>query len=81
MFFYHNEAKAGAFPGVLEGTTLGLHASGAVDLMLTPRFALGFGARFLHGELSTFRYNAIETSTRPLSLSRVDFTAGVRFYP
>jgi hypothetical protein len=80
VFFYHNEAKEGPFPGVLEGTTPGIHASGAVDLMLTSRFAVGFGVRALYGELEKLRYNAIPARSS-LSLSRVDFTAGIRFYP
>lgn len=81
VFFYRNESRAGAFPGVLEGSTLGLHAAGGIDLMIAPRLALGFGIRLLYGTLEKIRYNAIETSTRPISLSRLDFGVGLRFYP
>ncbi|HEX2613201.1 MAG TPA: hypothetical protein VHO02_06390 [Fibrobacteria bacterium] len=81
IFFYRNEAEKGAFPGVLEGSALGFHAAGSADVLVVPRFAIGFGARAFYGELDDFRYNAIKTHTRPLSLSRVDFGVGVRFYP
>jgi hypothetical protein len=81
LFFYRNEAEKGAFPGVLEGSTLGFHASGSADVLITSRFAVGFGTRAFYGELEDFKYNAIKTRTRPLSLSRVDFGVGIRFYP
>jgi hypothetical protein len=81
MLAYRDEADKGAFPGVLEGATWGVHAAGSIDVMLSRRFAVGFGVRALYGRLSDLRYNAIETSTPPLSLSRVDFGAGIRVYP
>jgi hypothetical protein len=78
---YRDEAEKGAFPGILEGTTWGLHAAGSVDVLLSRRFAVGFGVRALYGRLSEFRYNAIETTMPALSLSRVDFGVGLRYYP
>ncbi len=79
--FYRNESRAGAFPGVLEGTAPGLHAAAAADFLLSPRFGVGFGVRAIHGELERIRYNAISTSYGTISLTRVDFIAGIRIYP
>ena len=78
---YHDEADAGPFPGVMEGATWGAHTAGAVDVMVSKRVALGFGIRAMYGELRKFRYNAIETTTPTISLSRVDFGVGIRVYP
>lgn len=79
--FYRNESPLGAFPGIWEGTTLGLQAAISGDYRVLPWFGVGAGARFIHGTLQNVRYNAMETSIPTLSLTRIDLTAGVRFYP
>jgi hypothetical protein len=79
--FYRSESTIGAFPGICEGTTLGLHAAVSADYRILPWFGIGAGVRLIHGTLEGVHYNAMETSIPALSLTRVDVAAGLRFYP
>jgi hypothetical protein len=79
--FYRNESKTGQFPGILEGHTWGLHAGASVDYRIAPWVGIGLGVRALYGTLDGVQYNVMETTIPPLSLSRFDFIAGIRFYP
>jgi hypothetical protein len=81
LFFYRDESRQGTFPGVIEGNALGVHAGLSAEFRVWRWLALGVGVRALHGSLTDLRYNAIDVEYPPLSLTRVDFTSGLRFYP
>lgn len=79
--FYRNETRAGAFPGVQEGLAPVMQATGGFDFFLSRRVAVGGGVRAMHGKLDEVRYNAIPVSPVTISLMRLDFLVGLRFYP
>lgn len=81
LIFYRDESPRGQFPGVQEGVTWGLHAAASVDYKVLSWLGVGIGARFLHGSLGEIHYNATTVPVSPISLTRVDVAAGVRFYP
>jgi hypothetical protein len=81
IFFYRDESTKGPFAGIQEGRTLGLHAAVSADYRILRWLAVGGGVRMLHGDVSEVHYNAMETSIPSVSMSRVDFLAGLRFYP
>lgn len=79
--YYHNHHKAKDYPGVLEGNTWGLQGSLSLDYRPFRFLGVGLGARGVHGSLDALDYNAMRTPFPTLSLTRVDFFAGLRFYP
>ncbi len=81
VFYYRDETKKGPFPGISDAFAPGAHVAVSLDYRLLPRFAVGGGVRALYGKTPNLRYNAIDADLPPVSLSRVDITAGVRFYP
>jgi hypothetical protein len=81
MFFYRNESNEGPFPGITDAFAPGAHASVSLDYRVWSRFAIGGGLRALYGKTPHLNYNAIDADLPPVSLSRIDIAAGVRYYP
>src|SRR5690606_26518273 len=81
MIFYRDESPTGQFPGVLEGRTWGVHAAASAEYKLLSWLGFGVGARMMYGSLKDIHYNAMNTPISPISLARLDLTAGLRFYP
>lgn len=78
---YHNQHEARDYPGVIEGTTLGLHGGLSLDYRPLRFVGIGAGARFVYGDLERLDYNAMRTPFPSISLARMDLFAGLRFYP
>ena len=81
VIYYDNQHQAEDFPGVLQSVAPGFHAILSADYRILPKLAVGLSARFLYGVLDEISYNGIEVPIPPISLTRVDLAAGLRFYP
>jgi hypothetical protein len=81
VVYYDNQHQAKDFPGVLQGAVPGFFGSVSADYKLTRWFGLGITARALVGKIDKLAYNGIDLTLPPISLTRVDLSGGVRFYP
>jgi hypothetical protein len=81
VLYYDNQHEAPDFPGVLQGVEPGFFGSVGADYKLSRHFAVGATARLIYGSLDRISYNGLDVSVPPVSLSRFDLSAGIRYYP
>jgi hypothetical protein len=81
VVYYDNQHQAKDFPGVFQGAVPGFFGSVSADYKLTRWFGLGMTVRMLVGRVEELAYNGIDVTVDPISLTRVDLSGGIRFYP
>jgi hypothetical protein len=81
VVYYDNQHQAKDFPGVFQGAVPGFFGSVSADYKLTRWFGVGVTVRTLVGRIEELAYNGIDVTVDPISLTRVDLSGGIRFYP
>lgn len=81
VIYYDNQHQAKDFPGVFQGAVPGYFGSVSADYKVTRWFGLGMTVRALVGRIEELAYNGIDVTLDPVSLTRVDLSGGIRFYP
>ncbi|MCD6023881.1 MAG: hypothetical protein K0Q91_797 [Fibrobacteria bacterium] len=81
VIYYDNQHQAKDFPGVFQGAVPGYFGSVSADYKVTRWFGLGMTVRALLGRIEDLAYNGIDITLDPISLTRIDLSGGIRFYP
>jgi hypothetical protein len=81
VLYYDNQHQASDFPGVLQSVAFGTYGALSVDYRILSWLGVGVTTRFLYGTLDNLDYNGIRVDVPSISLTRVDFAGGLRFYP